>query len=332
MFTYFYHSLTRTSVIIFGSLFDNIYIVRKDKTTDIEIERFKVPIIFSPKEKYVTRLFSDPDLMRANQITLPRMSFDITNFGYDPKRKQNSLLKIAKEDTPYQVTSQYVGVPYDLTFELDIYARNIDDGTHIVEQILPYFSPEYTLTAETIPSLGFRKDIPIILENVVHHVNYEGDRDSVRYVNWTLTFSMKMFYYGPVSNPKIIRKVITNIYNDPSLKSGYVTRLNLESGNNGVFKIDDIIYQGNDINTANAYGTVLSWTPGLGALSIGSTQGTFKINNTIRAASSNAAYQIASFNASPLKLASITVEPDPIDAEPTDDYGYSTTISEFPNA
>jgi len=327
---YFYYQLTRKYVILFGNMFNNISLIRKNKTSGVEIERFKVPIIYAPKEKYYARLQSDPDLQRELQISLPRMSFEMMSISYDPSRKQNSLLRTSKADTATGASSQYMGVPYDLNFELNLYTRNIDDGTHIIEQILPYFNPDYTVSINSIPEMGFLKDIPIILNTVSNSIEHEGNFDAVRFVTWKLDFTIKANYYGPISTPKIIRKVDVNIYNDPSVKAGYITRINLSNSNNGTFKLDDIIYQGNNYQTATAYGKVISWDRNLMYLTVGETQGQFKVNNTIRAVSTNATYNIASFDATPLKLVNIHTVPNPIDAEPTDDFGYTTTIVEWP--
>ena len=135
---YFYFQLTRKYVILFGNMFNNITLKRINRATNVEVERIKIPIIYAPKEKYIARLRSDPDLNREIQVALPRMSFELQSFTYDPTRKQNSLLKKATPLSNSQVSSQYVGVPYDLTFDLHVYTRNIDDGTHIVEQIIPW--------------------------------------------------------------------------------------------------------------------------------------------------------------------------------------------------
>ena len=329
---YFYHQLTRKYVILFGNMFNNILIKRVNKTTGLEIERFKVPIVYAPKEKYYARLRADPDLERPIQVVLPRMSFELTGFSYDASRKQNSLLRSGvAANTATRGATQYMGVPYDLTFDLQIYARNVDDGTHIIEQILPYFNPDYTVTVNTIPALGFLKDVPIVLNNVSNVIEHEGNFDAVRFVSWTLNFTMKANYYGPVQTPKIIRKVLANIYNDPNLKAGNIVRINVTNPlANGEFKLDDIVYQGDNYNTANAYGFVVEWNKQSNKLVLGGTQGQFKVNNTIRAASTNAVSTISSFDASPLKLVEIKVEPDPIDAEPTDDFGYDITITEWP--
>ena len=141
---------------------------------------------------------------------------------------------------------------------------------------------------------------------------------------------MKMNYYGPVSYPKIIRSVYTNIYNDPSLKAGYLVRINANNSS-GVFKAEDLVYQGNSYRTATAYGTVISYNADYDKLILGATQGTFKTNSTIHAVSTNGVCRIESFDTNPLKLAEINIQPDPTNAEPTDDYGYDITITEWPD-
>lgn len=327
---HFYHKLTRKYVVLFGNMFNNITLVRTNKDTNAEIERFKIPILYAPKEKYYARLQSDPDLQRELQVSLPRLSFELTAFTYDATRKQNSLLKAASANTSTRATMQYMGVPYDLNFELNLYTRNIDDGTHVVEQILPYFNPDYTISTNLIPELGFERDIPIILKSVRNNIEHEGNFDAIRFVTWTLEFTMKVHYYGPVSTPKIIRKIDTNIYNDPKLSTGSIIRINTNRGNNGTFQIDDVVYQGNNYQTAAAYAKVVAWNLPTGKLTLGATQGQFVTNNKIKAVSTNASYNIASFDASPLKLTNIHIEPKPNTAQPGDDYGYTTTITEWP--
>lgn len=326
---HFYHQLTRKAVVLFGRLFDDIVIIRKTNTTNKEFNRFLVPLVYSPKEKMVTRTLSDPDLLKQLQVILPRMGFEITGITYDATRKQNSLLRAAKSNTVSHVSSMYMGVPYDINFALTVYARNIDDGTHIVEQILPFFNPDFTVTTNMVPDLGLLKDTPVILNNVSQNIEYEGNYDSVRYVYWTLNFTMKMYYYGPITYPKIIRTVYANIYQDSSLRSGYITRLNVTSAN-GNFKMDDLVFQGSSYNRANAYGIVVSYTANTGKLTLGAVQGQFKVNNNIHAVSTNAVATIDSFQAEPMLLSSIRIQPNPIDSQPEDDYGYYVDVVEWP--
>ena len=328
---HFYHQLTRKYVILFGNMFNDITLIKRNRDTGAEIERILVPIMYAPKEKYFARLRMDPNLSKEIQLTLPRMSFELTSFNYDADRKQNSLLRAAAANTSTRAVAQYMGVPYDLNFELNIYARNIDDGTQIVEQILPFFNPDYTVTINPIPTIGFLKDTPIILNSVDMNIEHEGNFDSVRYVTWRLTFTMKTYYYGPVNTPKIIRKIDANIFNDPKLQAGYLIRINTDNGNNGNFKMDDVVYQGPNYLTANAYGVVVAWDQNTNHLTIGSSQGQFLVNNTIRAVTTNAAYKISSFDATPLKLSNIHIEPKPNTANPGDEFGYDVTITEWPN-
>lgn len=313
-------------------MFNNISLLHRD-TSGTELRRIKVPIIWGPKDKYVTRLATDPDFLKDTAIMLPRMSYDITDWEYDPSRKQVSMLRVADGDTASRVQSTYMAVPYNLGFELSIYTKTIDDGLQIVEQIVPYFTPDYTRTITPIPELSFLKDIPIILNDVKQDINYEGNFDEVRYCNWTLTFTMQCYYFGPITTPKIIRKSIANIFNDPSLVAGYITRINtdLPANANTFFAISDMVYQGYSYQTANAFGQVLDWDSSNRKLMLGGVQGNFVQHNRIRALSTNASCNIASFDVSPLKLTKITVIPDPVDATPESEYGYQTTIQEFPN-
>ena len=329
---HYYHHLTKKAVILFGRLFDDISIVRKNDQTGKEVSRFLVPIIYAPKEKMVTRVFSDPELTRQLQALLPRMSFEISGLTYDASRKQNSLLKASKPVTGGSTASSaYMGAPYDLNFQLNVYARNIDDGTQIVEQILPFFNPDFTVSASMVPDLGFIKDIPVVLNNVTNNIEYEGNYDSVRYVYWTLNFTMKLHYYGPITTPKIIRTVYANIHNNENLNARYITKMLLNNAN-GTFKIEDTVFQGNNYHNATAQGIVLEFREDTGLLTIGATQGNFVVNNTIHAVSTNANAQMASFYEPSSKLVEIKIEPDPINAQIGDDYGYTTTITEWPDA
>lgn len=330
---YFYYQLTRKYVILFGNMFNNILMVRKNSNTGVELERFRVPIVYAPKEKYFARLKADPDLNRPVQTILPRMSFELVGFNYDATRKQNSLLRNPKANNSSQVDSQYMGVPYDMSFDLQIYARNVDDGTHIVEQILPYFNPDYTVTIDSVPQMGFLKDVPIILNSVSNVIEHEGNFDAVRYVSWTLNFTMKAHYYGPVTPSKIIRKSITNIKADPALYRGQTIKMNISSEINGdqPFLVGDTAYQGNNFTTATAYGTVLQFLANNGTLVVGGAQGNFTANGEIRTLNSGGVWILNSFDTDPITYSEITIEPDPIDALANSDYGYTTTIVEFPD-
>lgn len=258
------------------------------------------------------------------------MSYELIAMNYAADRKQVTTQKLFNRTASTGAYSEYQSVPYDLNFEMTLYSRNIDDANQIMEQILPYFTPDLVFTYDLVPHMSIKRDIAVVLDSVNQSYEYEGGFDSVRFVYTTFTFTMRAEFWGPVTNPKIIRKVITNIFNDPSLYRGYITKINTNNGNNGTFKIDDLVYQGDNYQVATAYGQVTQWSANTGKLILGATQGNFQVNNRIRAVSTNASYNIASFDASPIKLAEIVIDPDPITALPNSDFGYTTTITEYP--
>lgn len=328
---HFYHQITRKSVILFGRLFDDILLVNKDANGK-EYKRILVPIIYSPKEKMVTRLFSDPDLYKQVQVVLPRMGFEITSVTYDAQRKQNSLLKVVKSVASSDIPSTYMAVPYDIKFRLNIYTRNIDDGTQIVEQILPFFNPDYTVTANMVPDLGVLKDIAVILNSVDNNIEYEGNFDSVRYVNWTLDFTMKTWYYGPVSTSKIIRDIRVNMIDDDELAPGAYIIINTRNPE-GKFKNDDIAFQGKSLNTATAKGIIVKYNQQYNqnvanTLVLVGVEGKFRQNVQIHCVSTNGTCNVSSFKFQKEELAKIRIRPNPLDAEPGDDYGYNVQIVE----
>lgn len=212
---HFYHRTIRRCVVAFGNLFNQITLVKYAKGTFDEIERITVPISYSANENYAQRILGNPDIPTAVQIKLPRMSFEMIGLSYDPSRKLSSL-----EEECATVNGEKVTVPspspYNIQFELNIYVRNIEDGTQIIEQILPYFNPDYTLAMKYIDEMNLVKNTPIILDEITNTNGFEGDNETVRYVNWRLTFTMKTYLYGPVSSGRsIIRQVNANTYGVP---------------------------------------------------------------------------------------------------------------------
>ena len=324
--SHFYNRLKRKYITLFGSIFNDITFIRYNSAFTTEIERIKVPIAYSPKEKWLMKLQSDPELTKSTQIAMPRMAFNVISMNYDPSRKQQSLLHMPS--LAGVRNSQYVGVPYDLTFELNILTRSIDDGDQIVEQILPMFNPDYTPTVNLMTTMGYLKDIPVILNDVTQEIDWEGDFDTMRNVVNTLTFTMKVYFWGPINTAKIIRKVFANTYLDGSLSAGgSISKMNI-SGKSRI-KMEDVVFQGDSVQTATAAGTVLSINDSNTVIVIGGTQGNFITNSIIHFASTNAAYNLVSFDATPRKAVSIKIEPNPIDAEPEDDFGYSITQTEY---
>jgi hypothetical protein len=205
---YFYHSHLRKAVAVFGTLFNNINVQRKD-TSGSSVNNVKVPLSYGPKQKFLARLFEEPDLTAPEvAIRLPRMSFELTSLQYDTSVKLNKMNTLVKPN-PFGQSTIRNPVPYILTFELSIYAKNQDDALQIVEQILPYFNPEYTVTIKEIPSLNISRDIPILLQSVGYTDDYEGDFSSRRVLIYTLDFSMKVFFYGPINPDQGVIKDVT---------------------------------------------------------------------------------------------------------------------------
>ena len=214
MFTTFYHGITKKITASFGTLFNNIYIERGQGNT---YKKIKVPLTYSPKERMMERLnieLDDPKAYAA-QLSLPRMSFMMTNFEYDTERKKNSIVKrkIEKELTNGDVTINYhhAEVPYKLGYSVYVYSRAMDDGLKIVEQILPFFTPHYNLTVNLNTQMGYKFDVPTVLNNVTLQDDYDGLFEQRRVVLYTLTFTMKTQMFGPITESEVIRTVQANI-------------------------------------------------------------------------------------------------------------------------
>lgn len=214
MFGFFNHELIRRYVVAFGSFFDNIE-VRRNDPSDAEVQRMVVPVSFGPKERWLTRLTQDPTLNKSVSTVVPRIAYELSSISYDGARKLQTLNKLNfPTNTPERRLSQvFVGVPYTLKFELSILTKLQSDGLQIVEQILPYFTPDLTFQMLTVPTLGLTDTIPLTLQGVNHSDNYEGDFENRRVVIWSLSFGMKVWIYGPVRTGKPISEVIVDIYN-----------------------------------------------------------------------------------------------------------------------
>jgi hypothetical protein len=211
MFDYFYHEILRKTVIGFGTLFNNIEIRQINKQGEIT-SVLKVPLAYGPIQKFLARVEQQPNLNTPIQITLPRMSFEFTGLSYDSTRKltttQTFLSKSVTDSTDIRKT--YMPVPYNMDFELSIMTKLNDDMLQIVEQILPYFQPSYTLSINLVDSIGEKRDIPIVLDNITMEDDYEGDYSTRRALIYTLKFTAKIYLFGPVSSgasKDIIQKV-----------------------------------------------------------------------------------------------------------------------------
>jgi hypothetical protein len=206
--TYSYHEIFRKTVVAFGTLFNNIEIQRTN-------EVFKVPLAYGPKQKFLARLDQTPDPTNKRvQMTLPRISFEINGITYDSSRKVSPTqkIKIAKDNDENK--NVFMPVPYNLNFQLAIISKTQEDGLEILEQILPYFQPHYNLPVRLLPEANETKDVPVILNSVDYEDDYENNFQTRRAIIYTLQFTVKTYLYGPVTDSKIIKKAITDMYTE----------------------------------------------------------------------------------------------------------------------
>ena len=201
MFEYFYNEILRRTVISFGSLFNNIEIKHNDSSDNV-VSVIKVPLAYGPTQKFLARLDQSADLSKKTQITLPRMSFEFTGLTYDATRKVTTTQTFTVKDPTNgtETKKAFMPVPYNMQFELSIMSKLNDDCLQIVEQILPYFQPAYTLTIDLVQSINEKRDIPIVLENITMQDDYEGDFTTRRVLLYTLRFTAKTYLFGPISS------------------------------------------------------------------------------------------------------------------------------------
>ena len=244
---HFYHKKIRNTVIAFGTIFNNVNIKRLDSSGN-PVQNIKVPLSYSPKEKFLARLDAQQDLTGDDSkvaITLPRMSFEVTGYSYDGCRKLNKNQKITKVTTNADTTkmnSQYMPVPYDVSFSLSVYVANSDDGLQIIEQILPYFQPDYTVTMIEDRTMDTKRDIPFVLNNVDYEDSYTGSLTSSRRIIYTLTFTAKIYLYGPISTNSVIKTVSADLYSDTGSNAPRVERVTVTPNPTSADKDDTYTY------------------------------------------------------------------------------------------
>jgi hypothetical protein len=236
------HDSLRKYIIVFGTVFNDIYINRLSNAGEV-LQTLKVPLTYGPKDKVLSRLEQSPRLDNQVGIILPRISFEMTTMEYDSTRKLNTLNKLTKQSatagTDDEVKYQYQPVPYDMQFEMNILVKNAEDGTRIVEQIVPYFTPDFTVSVNLVPEVDGPRDIPIILNSITSQDEYEGSFEQRRALIWTLSFTMKGYLYGPTKKSKLIKLAETT------------------------FRLPEDVETGNTDNTANTI--VVASRPGLTA-------------------------------------------------------------------
>lgn len=222
----FYNSLFKKYVVIFGTLFNNIYIERKNSDGTLE-QTFKIPIAYGPREKFLARVEDNPDAAALTAIKLPRMAFEVTDISYASERKLQTVNKIASKKNINGVnvySKVFNPAPYNIGFRLDIMTKTMEDGLRIVEQILPYFTPEWTVSAKLLGTdFDNITDIPLVLNTVSIDDTYAADFTTRRVLTFSLTFTMKCYFYGPVTESKLIKIADVRLYPDTTANNGVIT-------------------------------------------------------------------------------------------------------------
>ena len=201
---------------MFGRLFNDIYVLRKDANNQV-ISQVKVPLSYAPGRKFLDRIRENPDLDNDTKVAikLPRMAFEIVSIVYDAQRQLQKTNNFQQAGTNSNLRNKFYSfVPYSITFQLSVYAKNQDDALQVVEQILPFFNPQYSLTIKPFADFpAIREDVPITLTSIDFQDDYEGTLEQRRTIIYTMTFDMKVNFYGPIKEQGIVRTSINNIYN-----------------------------------------------------------------------------------------------------------------------
>jgi hypothetical protein len=217
--TYFYHEIIKKTIVSFGTLFNEIYIRHRNQEGDT-VDQIKVSLAYGPRQKFLSRLEQQEKLNKPIAMTLPRMSFEMTSIQYDSTRK-SGVTQTFKASDGQNLKKVYLPVPYNIGIELNILTKLNDDALQIIEQILPYFQPAFNITIDLIDSIGEKKDIPIILDNISFQDDYEGDLSTRRSLIYTLSFTAKTYLFGPIADTTdgLIRKVQVDMYTDTNIQT-----------------------------------------------------------------------------------------------------------------
>ena len=212
----YYNQVIRRYVVMFGTLFNDIIVQRFNKAGQ-RIQALKVPIAYGPKEKFLVRITQDPELTNQSQVSLPRMGFEMTGMQYMPERKLSSTQRrvntVGASGSNNSIKTVYTPVPYDFNFSLSVFVKNADDGVQILEQILPFFTPEWTTTLKIIPEMNIKHDVPTVLQSVTTEDAYDGDFETRRSLIYNLDFLVKGYIYGPIKKSGIIKRTLVDFIN-----------------------------------------------------------------------------------------------------------------------
>lgn len=324
---HFYNRTIRKVVVAFGTIFNDLLLVRYNKAGTHEYERSRVPLSYGAKEKYLTRITTDPTLTKSIATIVPRMSFDLVSLEYDSSRKFNTVNRNFAQQTDGSVKAQYAPIPYNFEFEMAIYVRNTEDGTQILEQILPFFTPDFTVTVDFIPTLGRKYDMPIILNSVNSQVEYEGDMSTTRLIIWNLSFTAKGYIFPPVATAGLIEAANTNIYQDKRDTLSQTVYVDSANGA-GVFVTGEIIREQSKGKTG-----VVSYfaNNSTGTLVVTDLTELLDENDVIVGDYSNAYYTINTVDLNPVRSVAVITTSDPVTANAADNFGFMETITEFPS-
>lgn len=328
----FYYRTIRRNVIAFGSMFKDIQLVTyTNDTAHTELKRVRVPLVYGDKEDYYIRLKSAPNMPIPSDLPLPRMMFRMTGLGYDATRKQQSQLQQYAQSGS-GVATQYIATPYNMDFLLEIYVRNTEDGCQIVEQILPYFTPEYTMTMVFVDELGLTKNVPVVLNNVSRSLDNEGATDwTMRREVWSLNFTMQTYMFGPTAQGGLITQANTNIWYYSGISQIAGQGLHITLGGPGFlsYQIGEVVYQGPSLQQATAVGTVEAFNATANLLIIQEKSGTWLADLNVHGANTSASWNVVSMPL-PVPLATVIDTVIPANANVGDDFGFTVTIIETP--
>jgi len=330
--SHFYNRTIRKVVVAFGTMFNDIVLKRYTADGTASKESWKVPLSYGAKEKYLTRITSDPTLTKSVQTVVPRISFDLTGMDYDSSRKQLSTLQNFSANTNTAIKTQYVPVPYNFEFSLSIFVRNQEDGTQILEQILPFFTPDFNVTIDFVPTMNQHYDMPVILNSVTPSVDYEGDGTTTRLLVWDLNFTAKGYIWPPVKEGKYIRQANTNLYIETASRTSQKVFVDYANGS-GYFDDEETLFVTTTINGGNKdiTGDLAYFSnSNTGIVVVNNLNKLIEANDIIVGATSNASYNVSSVDSEPLKTVIIITTPDPTSANAEDDFGFTETITEWP--
>ena len=334
---HFYNRTIRKIVVAFGTIFNDIKMVRYNKAGTTAYETIRVPLSYGSKEKYLTRITADPTLTKSISTVVPRISFEMTGMSYDSGRKQVSTLRNFAANSSGGVNAQFVPVPYDFSFSMSIFVRNTEDGTQILEQILPFFTPDFTVTVDFVPDMDQKYDLPIILNSVNTTTDYEGDMLSTRLITWDLEFTVKGYLWPPIKTPGLIGEfsttsntygsAFTNVYIDTRDRNSQKVTVDYANGNNYFTTAETVRVTGRDI-----VGKVVYFSnSNTGILIVGDLNNLMEVGDVVRGDYSGAKYTITTVDKDPVKALIVQTQADPVTAQPDDEFGFSETITEFPN-